>query len=205
MENFSLREKKKALVKIAILEEMIQLLHSKELSEIPLEELCRNINISKVTFFNYFSHKEQVLDYFIHKWFYDRSYEIHCQQYHGVQGLLAVFHSISDEIYGKKLMLLLINYYTKLREKPAILEISSYEYYLFNKEAFHRNVKPLNLVEVFLHYVEEIESIDPRNYHEVIGYLIALMYGVPIETHVMGQTEMYPLYELGVKSIVKES
>lgn len=205
MESFSLREKKKALLKTTILEEMLRLLRAKELNEISLEELCLNINTTKVTFFKYFSYKEQVLDYFVNKWLYDRSFEIYCQKFQGEEGLYQIFRSISlDSALSKKIMISLINYYSKLSEKPAVIEVSPYEYYLFNEEAFQQQVKPLDLCQVFSYYLSGIKSIKPANYNGVVCQLIALMYGVPIQTHIMELEDMYPFYEMGVKSIIGE-
>jgi hypothetical protein len=203
MDSFSIRVKKKALLKTAVLEEMLRLLRTKELNEISLEELCHNINTTKVTFFKYFNYKEQVLDYFVGKWLYDRSFEIHLQKFQGEKGLYQVFRSISeDAALGKKIMVSLINYYSKLTEKPAIIEVLPYEYYLFNEEAFQQKVKPLDLCQVFIYYLSGIKSIKPTKYNEVVFQLIALMYGVPIQTHIMELEDMYPFYEIGVKSII---
>jgi hypothetical protein len=203
MENFGLREKKTALLKVSILEEMLRLLKIKNLNDILIEELCSNINTTKVTFFKYFNYKEQVLDYFVSKWLYDRSFDIHCKRYQGEEGLYNVFQSIcEDAAPGKKIMVSLINYYSKLTEKPAVIELSSYEYYLFNEEAFHQNVTPLNLQQVFIHYLSGIKSIHTSRYNELVCQLIALMYGVPIQTHIMDINDMYPFYDAGIKSII---
>lgn len=204
MERFSLREKKRALLKTAFLEEMLRLLKTKELNEISLEELCLNINTTKVTFFNYFNYKEQVLDYFVKKWLYDRSYEVYCKKFQGEDGLYNVFRTINVDIdLGKKIMISLISYYCKLTEKPPNIEISPYEYYLFNQEAFQQKVEPLTLGQVFSYYLSGIKTINPNNHKEIIFQLISLMYGVPIQTHIMGMEDMYPLYETGIKNILE--
>jgi len=203
MEGFSIREKKKALLKKAILEEMLRQLKTKELNEIHLEDLCNNINTSKVTFFKYFNNKEQVLDYFVCKWLYDRSFEIHRQWFQGEKGLYQVFRSISEEAaIGKKIMIALINYYSKLTKKPEVIDVSPYEYFLFNEAAFQQKVKPLDLCEVFGYYLSGIKYVKPAEYNEIICQLLALMYGVPIQTHIMELEDMYPFYELGIRRIV---
>ncbi|WP_097073353.1 hypothetical protein [Ureibacillus xyleni] len=183
---------------------MLNQLKSKNLNDIVIEELCTNINTTKVTFFKYFHYKEQVLDYFVMKWLYDRSFEIHCKQFYGEDGLLHLFKSICDDATpGKKIMVSLVNYYSKLTEKPAIIEVSPYEYYLFNQEAFEQKVKPLNLQEVFIYYLSGIKSIDASQYHELVCQLLALMYGVPVQTHIMELDDMYPFYEMGINNLIK--
>jgi len=185
---------------------MLRLLKTKPLNEIVIDDLCSNINTTKVTFFKYFHYKEQVLDYFVRKWLYDRSFEIQCKQYQGEEGLYSVFQSIcEDAAFGKKIMVSLVHYYSKLTEKPPVMELSPYEYYLFNPEAFHQKVEPLNLQQIFIHYLSGIPSIPPSRYKELACQLLALMYGVPIQAHVMEFDDLYPFYEMGIKSIIKSS
>ncbi|RUL54651.1 hypothetical protein [Lysinibacillus antri] len=146
------------------------------------------------------------MDYFVCKWLYDQSFDIHCKKYQGIDGLYQVFKSICDDITpGKKIMVSLVNYYSKLTEKPAPIVPSPYEYYLFNKEAFQKYIEPLNLHQVFTYYLSGIQSIHPSQYNEKVCQLIALMYGVPIQTHIMELDDMYPFYEMGVKSIISTS
>ncbi|WP_162927820.1 TetR/AcrR family transcriptional regulator [Bacillus sp. Y1] len=202
MENFSIREKKKAQLKMAILVEMLRLLKTKELTDISVEELCQNIQTTKVTFFKYFRYKEQVLDYFVIRWLYERSNEIHCQHFNGIKGILHIFQTISEDTLGKKIMVSLVHYYSKLKEKPTIMEITPYEYYLFNKEAFQNKVKPLVLTQIFIYYLSQIESINESDYYHKSCQLLALMYGVPIQTHIMEIEGMYSFYKIGVKSIL---
>lgn len=203
MENFSIREKKKAQLKIAILNEMLRLLRTKDLTEISVEELCKNIQTTKVTFFKYFRYKEQVLDYFVIRWLYERSNEIHCQHFNGKEGILQLFQTISeDTLLGKKIMVSLVHYYSKLKEKPTIIEITPYEYYLFNKEAFQNKVKPMELTQIFIYYLSQIESVHEADYYHISSQLHALMYGVPIQTHIMELEDMYSFYKIGINSIL---
>lgn len=204
MKEFSLREKKKALLRNALMEEMLLLLNSKELAEISVEELCERANTSKVTFFKYFSYKEQLLDYYICKWQYHQSYEIHCGNCHGAEGLRKVFQAVSDNPLGQKIMISLIHYYSKLTEKPPVLELSPCEYFLFHEKAYQEQVAPLNLGDIFLHYLSEIEDIDSKDYKQMVQQLGALMYGVPIQNHITGQRDMASLYEAGIRRILGE-
>lgn len=102
-------------------------------------------------------------------------------------------------------MISLIQYYSKLTEKPPAIEPSQYEYYLFNKEAFDQQVEPLSLQQVFNYHLSEIKTIPPSQYNELVSQLFALMYGVPIQTHIMELDNMYPFYEAGIKRIIGES
>lgn len=203
MDNFGLREKKRAKLKVGLLDEMIHLLKTKDINHISVEELCYNSNTTKVTFFKYFSHKEQVLDYFIMRWLYDRSYEVYSKHFHGRDGLKQIFRAISLEHgVGKKIMISLIHYYIKLTDVPESIPISEYEYCLFNEEAYRHQVRPMTLFELFSHYLLEIEGINPSEIDEINNQLFALMYGVPIQVHMMKLEDLFPFYEMGINSIL---
>ena len=61
LKKFPLRERKKAQTRLSILDSVINLLHDKPLSNITIEEICDEIQISKGTFFQYFPQKTDVL------------------------------------------------------------------------------------------------------------------------------------------------
>jgi AcrR family transcriptional regulator len=58
---FPLRERKKAQTRLSILDKVIELLHTKPLAGITIEEICDSIEISRGTFFQYFAQKTDVL------------------------------------------------------------------------------------------------------------------------------------------------
>lgn len=201
MEELGLREKKKAILKYSILNEMLNLLKTKDFYKISVSELCKNIGTSKVTFFNYFSYKEQVLDYFVYKWQYDMSYDIQCKKYTGIDGIESVFNSIATHELGMKIMLSLITYYAKLNTRPSVIEVSEYEYFLFNENAFKLHTKRLNLSEILLNYLEDLDTNHDQNILKR-NQLVSLIYGVPIQSHVMGIQDMNIIFKAGIRSIL---
>jgi len=64
----SLREKKYASQKIKILDAFDEKLKVKKLSDISVKEIAKELEISEMTFFNYFGSKKEVLIYFIELW-----------------------------------------------------------------------------------------------------------------------------------------
>jgi AcrR family transcriptional regulator len=61
IKNFPLRERKKAKIRLGILDAVIDRLYSKSLDDIKVEEICDDVQISKGTFFQYFPQKTDVL------------------------------------------------------------------------------------------------------------------------------------------------
>jgi len=64
----TLREKKYATQKLKILDAFDEKLKSKSLTDISVKEIARELEISEMTFFNYFGSKKEVLIYFIELW-----------------------------------------------------------------------------------------------------------------------------------------
>jgi AcrR family transcriptional regulator len=64
----SLRERKFAKTKLALLQAALDRLKTKRLSEVTVKELCEEVQVSEATFFNYFPKKDDLLHYFIQIW-----------------------------------------------------------------------------------------------------------------------------------------
>ena len=66
--SLSLREKKQATLKLKILDTFDEKLKTKALVDISVKEVAKELDISEMTFFNYFGSKKEVLIYFIELW-----------------------------------------------------------------------------------------------------------------------------------------
>jgi AcrR family transcriptional regulator len=64
----TLREKKYATQKIKIMDIFSEKLKEKPLADITVKEIAKELEISEMTFFNYFKNKREVLVYFIEFW-----------------------------------------------------------------------------------------------------------------------------------------
>ena len=64
----SLRERKFAKTKLALLKAAVERLRAKSMDQIPVKELCEEAEVSEATFFNYFPKKDDLLHYFIQLW-----------------------------------------------------------------------------------------------------------------------------------------
>ena len=68
LSQLSLREKKQATLKLKILDTFDEKLKTKALADISVKEIAHDLEISEMTFFNYFGSKKEVLIYFIELW-----------------------------------------------------------------------------------------------------------------------------------------
>ena len=64
----TLREKKYAKTKLALLDAVTERLAEKTFDAVSVKELCEQAEVSEATFFNYFPKKQDLLSYFIQLW-----------------------------------------------------------------------------------------------------------------------------------------
>lgn len=67
----SLRERKHAQTKLALLTTAIEKLKKKPLNEISVKEICDDIPVSEVTFYNYYPTKADLIHYYLNIWYVD--------------------------------------------------------------------------------------------------------------------------------------
>ena len=62
---YSLREKKHARTKIALMSSFIERLRNSRFEDISIRDVCKSAEISEGTFFNYFPEKIDVITYYV--------------------------------------------------------------------------------------------------------------------------------------------
>jgi AcrR family transcriptional regulator len=65
VEKYSLRQKKHAKTKIAIMDAFLKRLEKSRFESISIKVICRDLEISEGTFFNYFPQKRDIIDYYV--------------------------------------------------------------------------------------------------------------------------------------------
>ncbi|MBA1420554.1 MAG: TetR/AcrR family transcriptional regulator [Epsilonproteobacteria bacterium] len=89
--SLSLREKKQATLKLKILDTFDEKLKTKALADISVKEVAKELDISEMTFFNYFGSKKEVLIYFIELWSLEMQMHIE-----GLEPLEAIYRIFED-------------------------------------------------------------------------------------------------------------
>jgi len=193
--NVGKREQNRAQLKLKIMETFIENMRKVLLHDLNVEEVSRQIGISKVTFFNYFHTKEEVIEYYIQLWQFKMAYEIHVRKLKGKKAVYFLFDSVSEHPSADAIMNALWAYFIKTDcYMPTLL--SEYELYLYHEQAYLQGFRsvPLNeLIEEALHELglsDEKEQILSTN-------LISGFYGIPF-VHKLGQgrdlKKMYHAY-----------
>lgn len=183
--NLPLRERKKYQTMLSILDEFLLSLETHHFDEIHIEDVCNRVSISKVTFFRYFTSKEEVLDYFVLQWCYQRSVEIDKGTYFGIDGIRQVFRTAAEIPHAKKILIAIIQYYSKLKAEPTKKELSEYERYIISQnsiEGIHIQILPLEAL--FRVYLSQIENLTEPMILLFSRQLVALFYGIPFQVHI---------------------
>lgn len=180
-----LRERKKIQTMTAILEQFLVSLETCNFHEILIDEICDRANVSKVTFFRYFHSKEEVLDYFVMRWCYERSLEIDKNTFSGLEGIRHVFLSAAQIPNAEKILVALIHYYSKLTNKPLKRELTEYERFVISGnsiEGIHVQIYSLN--EIIHHYLRQVKGLEDAERELYANHLITLFYGIPFQVHI---------------------
>ncbi len=98
--SLSLRERKFARTKLALLEALLDRLKEKSLAEVTVRELCDAVEVSEATFFNYYKKKDDLLRYFIQIWTLEVS--LYAAEAAGADGGVAYIEAIFDHT-GKRI------------------------------------------------------------------------------------------------------
>jgi len=178
IEKIGLREQKKAQQKWAIMQSMVEALKEKPFHQIKIDDLCHSLKISKVTLFNYFNSKEDILAYFISSWEYTTYYAISQNKLEGKEAFTYLFKSIGDRKEGLNIMLAIAQHLIKANSIIQY-EISDYEFYLFDEEAYNNQSPYKKLYDILLEILS-VYNLDFKSTDQVIKQFMTGFYGVPI-------------------------
>lgn len=183
--NVGKREHNKATTKIQIMETFIEAMEHHPLDDLKVEDLCKKIGISKVTFFNYFASKEQIIEYFIARWQYNISYDLSVGAVKGIEGIKHIYHTIADHKSGLNIMVTIMQYYLS---HPNIdpITVTPYEYYLFNPKAYEAGLEIMNLPDIMKCCLSDSELPQDKIMPTVLN-LMSGFYGVSFIMHIAGK------------------
>ncbi|MDD5269948.1 MAG: TetR/AcrR family transcriptional regulator [Candidatus Omnitrophica bacterium] len=129
IEECSLREKKHAKMKIAIMNAFMGKLAHNRFDDISIRELCRDVEVAEGTFFNYFPEKIDVVRYFINltssKMIWKAKREVKDGKY--LHLIDAVFCQMSKEWSNSNLAYQIISALLVQVERPKKMAISALE------------------------------------------------------------------------------
>ncbi len=129
VKDHSLREKKFAATRLALLEALKQRLTDNNLEEIKVQDLCRDAMISEGTFYNYFPKKSDLLYYFIQLWTIDVLYKAQHSGLNSVYEKIALIFTDTARMSAEhpRIMAEIIAFQARRTSRPDIPPIASAE------------------------------------------------------------------------------
>jgi AcrR family transcriptional regulator len=140
----NLHRKKAAKLKVQIMEAALRLIGNKPFDDLHVEEICDKVKISKVTFFKYFPHKEDLLLYYFRLWCLKCSVELKSTPREGIAGIYYLADRLSEAYESHPgLILSLIGYLVDVKRPPKPFPVKPEE-----KELFYPDISGIAEIEI---------------------------------------------------------
>jgi AcrR family transcriptional regulator len=140
----NLRKEKAAKLKIHVLDQTLKAVGVKSFADLYVDELCKKVKISKVTFFKYFPQKEDLLLYYLRIWCLHRSVELKQKPKEGLQGIYYLFEKMAEEMEMRQGVLLsLLSYLSDMGRSIKPFPVKPEE-----KKLLYPNETAINQIEI---------------------------------------------------------
>ncbi len=161
-EDLPLRERKRARTRLALLDALLSRIGPRSIEQIPVKELCAEVEISEVTFFKHFPAKSDLLTWFIQLWTIEMAW--HADQAvraqgSGLEAVGEIFaRTARDATQNIDIMLEIIAHQARMPKDLALPGVSTAE----------RLLRFPGLAGVECLPAEGLDSILPRFLHSAI-------------------------------------
>ena len=148
LKEYSLREKKHARTKIAIMNAFIKRLEKVRFDDISIRQICKIVEVSEGTFFNYFPEKIDIINYYMHLIFLKvvakARQDVSQGQYLSL--INATFSRLAEEsLNNNNIVYQMMSLMIIQRERPKKVAISNLE-----RQIFSPGLQGIDNVEVML-------------------------------------------------------
>lgn len=199
--DISLREIKKARTKLALYEAGMALMEDKMFHEVMLDDICRNAEVSRVTFFKFFPKKEDLLVYFMRVWLTERIIEIETEQKKGfaaVRHLLNMVAKQTEKMSG--ILPSLISFLAEMKMHPRLQELSEAEVRLLFPEHEEIGSRTPDMHELFSRAMKEAQErgeLKPEiSVNTAVKVLFTIFYGSFLTAQQYASNDIIGFYEL---------
>lgn len=186
---YSLRERKHAKTKIAIMDAFIKRLEKTRFDDISIREICKSVEVSEGTFFNYFAEKIDIIDYYSSllflKIFWKTQNEVPAGKY--LAAIESVFKNVATELNNINIIYQIISAIIMQRERPKATLISDSEkHFAF---PYYKEIEdiPVVFIDTFLEKclkeaVKNGELPKKTNVDDVLVSLLTILGGTLLAT-----------------------
>ncbi|MGG1663526.1 TetR/AcrR family transcriptional regulator [Brevibacillus sp. NRS-1366] len=208
-ENISLRERKKAKTRLALLKACLDLIGEGNFRNVLVEDICQRAEVSKVTFFKFFPKKEDLLIYFMSIWQAECYVELSSSSKRGWDAVRHIFAKVTEE--GKKypgIMLSLISFLSEQKMHPCVPVLSHAELSLLFPDREERAaIAEVALDDIFRQCVIEAREDGQLSLQvsdeEAVILLFSMFYGAYLSAHLFRSSDFLAFYEMHLKSLIR--
>ena len=164
VQEYSLREKKHARTKIAIMNAFIKRLEKTRFSDISIRQICKNVEVSEGTFFNYFPEKIDIIDYYMNLMFLKIVWKARKDVAAGsyIHLINSTFETTAEELLiNNNIMYQIIALMIVQQEKPKTVDISDLERHIFLPGC--DGIEHINIMTMDDFYRECLEKASKNN------------------------------------------
>lgn len=176
------RATKAAQIKVKCVNALSKRLENNSFDDIMLRELCDDVGISKVTFFKYFSCKEELLRYQYRIWCYQLCIDLDKNGATGSKGVHFIFNKLKKDLDKlPSFFLAYISYRVKMDRLPAPFPIRKEEKIMLFPEIEGKNIEYKSLDQLIEGCVIDAifhKEINHPESKEISELLITMIYGI---------------------------
>ncbi|MCK9603217.1 MAG: TetR/AcrR family transcriptional regulator [Candidatus Omnitrophica bacterium] len=190
---YSLREKKHARTKLAIVNTFIKRLEKSRFEDISIREICRSVEVSEGTFFNYFPEKIDIVNYYMHLIFLETVWKAQrdAGQKKSLPLINAIFERMSERMDNINILYQIISVMLIQQEKPKVVDIPDIERYIAFPDYIGIENIPAVFIEDFLRACLKKAARDgelPKDIkiEDVLVSLMAILGGTLLTTKLTG-------------------
>ena len=196
--DLSLRERKYALRKFAILKSTNDKLLNRALSEITVSEICSSIPISEVTFYNYFPKKSDIILFFMQLWSIELLWHIKKKNIPPGLKFIEEIFEFNAEVVKKSpnIMAEILIMISQNRGPIEFKELKRAERLLFalklncSEEIQEKDLGD-NIIPNIQIAIDQGELPKDTNLETVFDSILTILYGVPMSIKYTNFTDMY--------------
>jgi len=202
--NHTLREIKKAKTKLSLYTAALELMQDKMFHEVMLEQICREAEVSKVTFFKFFPQKEDMLVYFMRIWLTKRIIEIEERGLTGFDTVRLLLRAVAEQAEQMPgMMPSLIAFLSQMKMHPRMPELSEAEVELLFPGQEAQGRRSPNMHELFLQAMQEAQQEEQlRPYmvpEDAAKLLFTIFYGGYLTAQQYNARDILGYYELHLR------
>lgn len=205
LSKLSLREKKYATLKLKILDTLISKIQDKSLEDISVKEIARDVEISEMTFYNYFKNKKELLIYFIQLWNIEMNLHVEEKQpLTSLKSIYLIFEKSAIKIEQNYQFMMEIIAYIALNGVPKKdIPITKAEMILnFGSSFPYKNGGFRELILPLISDAIEKKEIDKQDEREVFVGLHNTFFATPLLVDKSNVSSLKKLYQQQINNIL---